>query len=85
MFLGEAKEVLPVRLTEDQGMFVVSSVMPADIEEGVDFPLDRQPEAVDEAQLVGTVDVIEGQTSALIVQEESHAAGGTQHWQNDPG
>lgn len=77
--------MLPVRLGEDQGVFVVSSVMPADVQQGVDFPLDLQPEAVDEAQLVGTVAVIEGQTSALVVQEESHPTGGTQHRQNHPG
>lgn len=77
--------MLPIRLGEDQGLSVATSVMPADIQQGVDFPLDLQSEAVDEAQLVGTVGVIEGQISAFIVQEESHPAGRTHHRQDNPG
>ena len=66
-----------VRLGESQGLFVVPSIVPADIQQGTDFPLDIQPEGVDEAQLFRTVHVIEGQRSALIVQEESQPVGGT--------
>lgn len=86
MFLGLGEgDVLPVRMGKDQGMFVVSSVMPADIQQGVDLPLDLQSETVYEAQLIRTVAVIEGQASALIVQEESNPAGWTQHGQDHPG
>ena len=77
--------MLPIRLGEDQGLSVATSVMPADVQQGVDFPLDLQSEAVDEAQLVRTVGVIEGQVSAFIVQEESHPAGRTHHRQDNPG
>lgn len=82
--LGEVEEVLTVGLGEDQVVFVVSSVVPADIQQGVDFPLELQPEAVDEAHLVRTVDVVEGQSSALIVEKQSDPAGGTQHRQDHP-
>ena len=81
--LGE--EVGPVRLGEDHGLCVVSSLMPADVQQGVDFPLNIQPEAVDEAQLVRTVAVIEGQTSSLVVQEQSHPARGRRQREDDPG
>lgn len=66
-------------------MFVVSSVVPADVQQGIDFPLDLQSKAVDEAQLVRTVAVIEGQDSTLIVQEQSHLAGRHRQWQDHPG
>lgn len=82
---GLGDEVFPVGWDKDQWMFVVSSVMPADIKQGVDFSLDLQPEAVDEAQLVRIVTVIEGQDSTLIVQEQSHLARGHRQWQDHPG
>lgn len=76
MGLGEGEGVLPVRLGEDQGVFVVSSFVPTDVQQGVDFPLELQPEAVDETQLVRTVAVVEGQSSVLIVEKQSDPAGG---------
>ncbi len=76
LFLWMGEEVLPVRLWEDQGLFVVSPVIPADIQQRVDFSLDLQPKAVDEDQLVRTITVIEGQNSSLIIQKESHPAWG---------
>lgn len=74
-----------MRLGEDKGLFVVSSVVPADVQQGVDFPLDLQPEAVDKTQLVRTVAVIEGQISTFIVQEQSQPTGGHRHRQDHPG
>lgn len=88
LFVGEGEaegeELHPVRQGKGQRLFVVSSVVPADIQQGVDFPLDLQSEAVDETQLVRIVAVIEGQTSALIVQEQSQPAGGHRQRKDHP-
>lgn len=66
-------------------MFVISSVVPADIKQGVDFSLDLQLEAVDETQFIRIVTVIEGEDSTLIVQEQSQLARGHRQWQDHPG
>jgi len=83
--VGLGEEVLLVGLGEDQGLLVVSAVMPADVQQGVHVPLYLQLEAVKEAELIRTVAVIEGQRSALIVQEETDPVRGRKHRQDHSG
>lgn len=83
--LGQVVGGPPAGLGEDQGVCVVPSVVPADIQQGEDFPLEFQPEAVDEAQLVRTVRVVEGQSPALVIQKQAHPVGGGRQRQDHPG
>lgn len=83
--LGQVGGGLPAGLGEDQGVLVAPSVVPADVQQGEDFPLEFQPEAVDEAQLVRTVHVVEGQSPALVIQKQSDPVGGARQRQDHPG